>query len=432
MTKNKSNITIDIIEVKKLFGMYNYKISCRNKDPLMILYGDNGCGKTTILNCLIHLLSPEPKGGHRTYLGKVIFKEFKVVLSNNITIQVIRKEAIDGSYKICCIENSKNTIDWEWIPHEGSNNIENEEIYNNYCRLMDNIALNIHYLPANRKTDINEKDNDNELILQYINDNNIVNKGRRQNRNNDDDVSLETINEKFMQWLRRQTIILTNNGYRSINDFYYDVIKALVSPRRKIENAISKEEIVNKIELLENKNKEYIKYGLSGEMLNKDILKTIGATSDIKFKSIYSILNPYIESMELRLKSLEVLQTLLGKLENYLNQFLTDKYAVIDIENGVRIFTKQKNYLEFKKLSSGERQIILLLCSVIISERESNIVIIDEPEISLNIKWQRIFIKSLQDLVINENCQLIIATHSIEMITRYKESVSILRSENEN
>lgn len=225
---------------------------------------------------------------------------------------------------------------------------------------------------------------------------------------------------------------MTNNGYRNISDFYSDVIKALVSPKKKTEIILSKKEMIEKIKLLENRNNEFKKFGLSDEILNKDILKILRATTESKIKSINTIIIPYIKSMELRLKSLERLQILLGKMESYLNQFLTDKFAVITIGNGVQIFTRQKKLLSINCLSSGERQILLLLCSVIIAESFSNIVIIDEPEISLNVKWQRIFIKSLLDLVNNEYCQLIIATHSIEMITKHKESVSLLRSNDEN
>lgn len=378
-------------------------------------------------------MSPEPRSGHRTYIGSVIFKEFKITLSNDIVVMVSRKEVIDGRYSISCLKKTGESIlNWEWCPKESPDYIEDEESYDKYCQLMDTLALNIHYLPANRNTDINDQEIERELRARHMGDPRIIERISRQFRNRESEVSLEAIIENFKQWTRKQIILLTNNGYRNISDFYSDVIKALVSPKKKTEIILSKKEMIEKIKLLENRNNEFKKFGLSDEILNKDILKILRATTESKIKSINTIIIPYIKSMELRLKSLERLQILLGKMESYLNQFLTDKFAVITIGNGVQIFTRQKKLLSINCLSSGERQILLLLCSVIIAESFSNIVIIDEPEISLNVKWQRIFIKSLLDLVNNEYCQLIIATHSIEMITKHKESVSLLRSNDEN
>ncbi|MHC5828218.1 MAG: hypothetical protein ACYT04_73080, partial [Nostoc sp.] len=50
------------IEVERLFGRYTYTLVKKDNNPhidssLMILYGDNGSGKTTILKLLFHLLS---------------------------------------------------------------------------------------------------------------------------------------------------------------------------------------------------------------------------------------------------------------------------------------------------------------------------------------------------------------------------------------
>ena len=43
-------------------------------EPGVITFvGDNGSGKTTILNLLVHILSPEPYAGHRTAIGETHF-----------------------------------------------------------------------------------------------------------------------------------------------------------------------------------------------------------------------------------------------------------------------------------------------------------------------------------------------------------------------
>lgn len=66
--------------------------------------------------------------------------------------------------------------------------------------------------------------------------------------------------------------------------------------------------------------------------------------------------------------------------------------------------------LEWKMLSSGEKQVASLFTHLYLSKEESHIVIIDEPELSLSVPWQKAL---LPDIVEARNCNLLIAvTHS--------------------
>ncbi len=65
--------------------------------------------------------------------------------------------------------------------------------------------------------------------------------------------------------------------------------------------------------------------------------------------------------------------------------------------------------IEFDALSSGEQQIVGIFAKLNFSDKEY-IVLIDEPEISLSVEWQR---KFLPDICRSNNCsQLIAITHS--------------------
>lgn len=65
------------IEVEKLFGRYTYILSREDNNftdsSLIILYGDNGSGKTNILKLLFHLLSTGTRRGHPHIFSKNIF-----------------------------------------------------------------------------------------------------------------------------------------------------------------------------------------------------------------------------------------------------------------------------------------------------------------------------------------------------------------------
>ncbi|WP_298061874.1 ATP-binding protein [uncultured Rikenella sp.] len=62
------------------------------------------------------------------------------------------------------------------------------------------------------------------------------------------------------------------------------------------------------------------------------------------------------------------------------------------------------------QLSSGEKQILIILTHVLIQSGRNFILIMDEPEISLHFDWQRRLIEDIRRL--NPNLQLIVATHS--------------------
>jgi predicted ATP-binding protein involved in virulence len=62
------------------------------------------------------------------------------------------------------------------------------------------------------------------------------------------------------------------------------------------------------------------------------------------------------------------------------------------------------------ELSSGEKQLLILMLTVLCQEDKPAILLLDEPEISLHLRWQAELIDILRTL--NPNVQLIIATHS--------------------
>ena len=66
--------------------------------------------------------------------------------------------------------------------------------------------------------------------------------------------------------------------------------------------------------------------------------------------------------------------------------------------------------IQLDQLSSGEKQILLILTTVFLQEEKPNVLLMDEPEISLHITWQDRLIELIRKL--NPNCQLILTTHS--------------------
>lgn len=88
----------------------------------------------------------------------------------------------------------------------------------------------------------------------------------------------------------------------------------------------------------------------------------------------------------------------------------TGKTIRIDPHTNHLIFIDDDEVIPLYKLSSGEKQLLLILMRVFLMEEKPYILLMDEPEISLHIEWQYKLFEEIRHL--NPNCQIITSTHS--------------------
>ena len=62
------------------------------------------------------------------------------------------------------------------------------------------------------------------------------------------------------------------------------------------------------------------------------------------------------------------------------------------------------------QLSSGEKQLLVILLTVLVEDNQPYVLFMDEPEVSLHIEWQKRLIDLCLEL--NPNVQIILTTHS--------------------
>jgi ABC-type glutathione transport system ATPase component len=86
---------------------------------------------------------------------------------------------------------------------------------------------------------------------------------------------------------------------------------------------------------------------------------------------------------------------------------------IVRTENEIR-FSQIGETLVPYQLSSGEKQMLAILLTVLVEDRQPYVLFMDEPEVSLHIEWQ----KRLIDLIVelNPNVQIILTTHSPAVI----------------
>jgi energy-coupling factor transporter ATP-binding protein EcfA2 len=124
----------------------------------------------------------------------------------------------------------------------------------------------------------------------------------------------------------------------------------------------------------------------------------------------------------------------LQKFLNAVNIFLRDSNKELFFDEGLGALAfvfldwrgnRIKGTKSVRTLSSGEKQILILFAFLAFVASPGSIFIIDEPELSLHPKWQEEFMQNFLSLK-PDDMQLILATHSPDMIGNYRENCIVL------
>ena len=102
-------------------------------------------------------------------------------------------------------------------------------------------------------------------------------------------------------------------------------------------------------------------------------------------------------------------------------KFALNKHGKGDIEIELKENTVKSLNIPITSLSSGEKQLFILLSEALLQQASSHLFIADEPELSLHIEWQQMILQTLSEL--NPNAQIIVATHSPEIAGSFPSKV---------
>lgn len=168
---------------------------------------------------------------------------------------------------------------------------------------------------------------------------------------------------------------------------------------------------------VDNRFKETILYKLENLKTEKDYIE------------VYSneLLRTLFNNMMAELKVERLLLSSINLIVEKFNQYLIGgkRLEITEEKVVVRIGNKE---LEINELSSGERHILTFLTLVLFHGQDRDFLIIDEPEISLNITWQRELLGLFNELV--PDTQIIVASHSPALAKRNPSYLSELKTFN--
>jgi energy-coupling factor transporter ATP-binding protein EcfA2 len=448
---------ISAIRVEKLFGLYTYRLPKFGPLPNgAILYGDNGVGKSTILRLAFHLLSAANNRGHRSALFKTPFETLEVDLSSGIMLRAARTE-IGGRKALELSVLRKNDIQARWIYFPGHRSPDNPIEGLERAWRVDK-AGEIHFLGFKAKskeksTQPEDEDSYMSLLKQVVPATFLLNSDRRLASDSVPDPSDEMEMRKALlyeepkklsdvvgrsreialsqalasagNWVRTKAVQGTNQGSMNVHSVYVDVVRHLVRPSPAAVGSESTDfnSLVKQLSLIESRTNELARYELATALSTAEFKKSLQSRSQKQRRLAAELLKPYVKSLEGRLAAVEPIYELVDEFIRIINGFLRDKSISFRQSEGFRIQNRLGNSLRPADLSSGEQQLLLLFSYVLTAREMPSVFIIDEPEISLNIKWQRQLIQSLLDLTAGASIQFIFASHSMELLAQHRSRV---------
>lgn len=127
-------------------------------------------------------------------------------------------------------------------------------------------------------------------------------------------------------------------------------------------------------------------------------------------------LDEYISDAQRKLASYTDVLVRVELLSELINSRFRFKKLLVDRESGFVFEDVLGRKLTADLLSSGEQHELVLLYDLIFRTREGSLILIDEPEISLHIAWQKMFLSDLRRIINLTPMDVVVSTHSPQLI----------------
>lgn len=382
--KNISNI-----KIRKLFGYYDFDIVFQ--DNSLILIGENGSGKTTIMNMLFYFITKQ-------------WDELVTMQFDFISLKIV-------GYAQEMVLTHKELSEYMGMNKERfflfSKSKEAQRLtknLNEVSSVLNSVFKNsfILYLPTFRRIE-----NKNQVVEK-------IGDGLPHFHDEENEQNYKMLKEFGMDDVYMQNVIyssrLKDNYVKSLNSlnkkYLNDILVGSYEDDAGLLLKFSRDKIVSVIDaidshLLSKSNKDKLKTFFSKASKNNE-----GESNDrekILSHYLYLLLNSQLEIQKQRIS--------MNFFLSMCNKYLHGKQLLFD-ENELtyKLYNEFKNELALDTLSSGEKQIVSIFSYLCLASDKSVFVMIDEPELSLSVEWQR---RILEDIKKCPSCKgLFAVTHS--------------------
>lgn len=450
--------------IDSLNGFLTYTDCSARSDvsALMILYGDNGSGKTSILSLIFNLLSPHPGKSHLTNIAAVPFKSLRVELSDGTVVSAIRDGGIDsvpiefsitrpGAKRVVyafvpapqrdayfqeqiqreLLKRSKDTPkDWKPKLTERLKVVSgrqysfalpsNDSAHERYVSALRSLGITTYFIPTDRSTRSDAIDG-RPPSAHYEgskDESEVISRARG--------VLLRDALAVAARNITKQVIRAANAGSKDTNDIFAELVTKIAQGKDETQESESDSSVLGGLRALDQEYRRFSRLGIVPELNVAKLIPIIESSEPDQKSTIARILRPYMDSLSARLRALEPVGDSIETFLELLNGLLRFKSVTFTPANGFQFFNPNQQAIGPGQLSSGEQQLLLMFCYLLAAKESDSIFIVDEPEISLNVKWQRMLLEYMRKIVRGANCQIIIATHSMELLAQYDDLVVAL------
>lgn len=405
---------VEQVEINQFWHRFDAK--CDFNNDVNIIIGRNGTGKTTFMNILHSILTVDLVG-----LAENDFESAKIILKNENKRKtiIVKKKVEEDGFPFGIVEyqisNKKKRLrllnsDERRISSVVKRRLfeESIEVRNELFALTSVSSLSVYRLRNDDEYEV--RDRHGAIFLSP------VDYRLSQALNGLTQFQLELAEEAQSVSKELQKNVLASILY-SAEDAAQKGWQLSFDKDGEQKSLISAYEQLSSIDLnIKKKIKFHV--GAIDETINK-INSNEQTNFDIK---PLEALRKTRKIIELSLKAKDDTQRIYSQINLFLDiikDFISDKN--FSFNSGRLIIENSHETIEHTKLSSGEKQLIILMVEALLQNGNEHIFMADEPELSLHIAWQRKIIPAIKQ--INPNAQVIVATHSPEVASKYKNSI---------
>ncbi|MRN55589.1 AAA family ATPase [Paenibacillus monticola] len=425
------------VEVKNLFGVFNHNININNERGITIIIGENGLGKTVILEMIMNFFNK-----NFYYFNSVTFDELIFEFEDEV-IWTVKKEIDDEQSENLLVLLGDNHSESKFLIQ--STNLD-PQYFMKHATQIGRILGYIRRPTPNRWEDTRSgiiytakglvEKYGNEVPLNYKIGSEIID-APDWFASRFDKINVTIIETQRIFVLDEHEINPVDTVRKYSNEIS-ERIKSklaestdlsskldrtypnrLVSQLKQRENSITDEELNKRLNQLEEKRELMDKVGLIETEKDSNLLKINNPDAVVK-----DVLMLYIEDSFDKLSIFNDMSEKIALLLRIINSRFKHKKLFTNKEKGFLLkSTVIQNELgtyqdiPIEKLSSGEKNELILFYRLIFNTKENSLILIDEPEISLHISWQNQFMSDLNEIHKLNKLDILIATHSPDIIS---------------
>ena len=448
---------ISQIGVYGLFDQFDHEIEFSLEEPITIMLGPNGFGKTMILRIINALFNSSLQSLERLPFQKLLIsfddssmlrvnrtlnkhtstedhKRFRFELDyyksstmiGSITSDDVQINREDLSFPISIIEDIVPSLDQigssEWRNLSTGETLGLDEVIAEFgeqlpsFRMSDtkpawiyelNQSIPVRFIGTERLTrssSPNEPPRERGILLHYSN---RYERTVRTVRHYSDDLA-----EKVQQTLARYA-----NLSQSLDSTF--PVRLVEEPTKP---ALSTDEVRSRLTKVEEARSRVVEAGLLGQEHERLTVPDIRSVDE----STQGVLAVYAQDALRKLSVFDDLYNRVNTFTRIANARFLHKQVSVSAE-GLAVTGSNGSKIELEMLSSGEQHELVLLYDLLFSTTENSLIMIDEPELSLHVAWQREILSDLKEMAKLSNFHVLLATHSPQIIGDNNHLVVMLK-----